>query len=90
MRVSLSIGKAASLNCIESRRESAGKKRLHLLTDSQDVQSVKDSFGNKKALDRFECFFVSIENGDIETVYGCENSVPSSDETVYNINLRYS
>lgn len=48
---------------------------LILLTDSQDIDAVKEYLGNPDWFD-YGCLFVKIGEGDYEEIYGCESNVP--------------
>jgi hypothetical protein len=60
-----------------------------LLTDSQDVDSVRDHFGlaaYEKCIDlKFRSFFVIVGDGDYDQVFGCYVSVPHDYTPLYKI-----
>lgn len=58
---------------------------LQLLTDSQDVNAVKEYFGNREAVKEFDGFFVKVEEGDLPEVYGFHGIVPNLDKDIYKI-----
>jgi len=63
------------------------REDLTLLTDSQDVESVKEYFGNRKAVDEFDGFFVKVGEGDYDEIYGFEGSVPYLSKSLYKISM---
>jgi hypothetical protein len=92
MKATLRISRPVNIANVEKQlsnefgsREFSG--HLTLLTDSQDVQAIKDHLGNQRALNRFSSFFVDVIDGEYNLIYGCERQFPSSAETVYKINL---
>jgi hypothetical protein len=52
-----------------------------LVTDSQDIEAIKDHFGRPEWMD-YGCYFVEICDGSYGTIYGCESSVPYLTEWV--------
>ena len=58
---------------------------LILLSDSQEVISLKEHFGNAQELEDFDSFFVSISDGDYTKIYGFNGLVPHLTKTVYEI-----
>jgi hypothetical protein len=61
---------------------------LILLQDSQDIQAIKEHFGNPEWFD-YGCVFVKVEDGDYSEVYGCESSVPYLSEWVDTIDTEW-
>jgi hypothetical protein len=57
---------------------------LQFISDSQDVQSLKEHFGNH-CLEDFDSFFVKIEDGDYTEVYGINGIIPYLYKDVYEI-----
>jgi hypothetical protein len=57
---------------------------LMLLTDSQDINSVKEHIGSPEWFD-YGCLFVKVEDGDYSEIYGCDRSVPYLNEWVDTI-----
>ena len=58
---------------------------LTLLTDSQDVQAVKDYLGAPEWFDDFGGCFVKIGEGDYEEIYCFEGCVPLLDKSLYKV-----
>ena len=48
---------------------------LMLITDSQDINAVKEYLGSPEWFD-YGCLFVKIIDGDYAEIYGCESNVP--------------
>ena len=46
-----------------------------LITDSQDIKAIAEGIGLDD-IDYYGCLFVTIQNGDYKSIYGCEHSVP--------------
>ena len=61
---------------------------IMLLTNSQDIEAVKDHFGSPDWFD-YGCLFVKVIDGDYAEVYGCEPSVPYLTEWLDTISLEY-
>lgn len=53
------------------------------LSDSQDVQAVKDHCDKIAA--EFDAFFVKVEDGDYSEVWGIEGIIPYLYKTAYRI-----
>lgn len=49
-------------------------KNLQFVSDSQDVQSLKDSLGS--IAQGFDAFFIEIKDGDYQEVWGIHGIVP--------------
>ncbi len=88
------------LSCIREKQvRDLTDPNLILITDSQDIEEVKKYLGSPEWFD-YGCLFVSIKDGEYDQIYGCENSVPYSDQWVdtirvisycrYLFNLQYS
>ncbi len=58
-----------------------------LQTDGQDVDAIKEHFGNSAQLADFEGFFVKVGNGDYDTVYAFSGTVPGKGKSLYKITL---
>lgn len=67
-----------------------GREDLVLATDLQDVEPVKEHFGNRPAVQEFDGFFLLIEDGEYQEVYGFRGIVPDLSKPVYRITLTYS
>ncbi len=61
------------------------RPEFSLVTLSQDVESVKEMFGNRQAVKEFDGFLVKEEDGDYSEVYGFTGSVPYNNKTVYKV-----
>lgn len=53
------------------------------LSDSQCLEDIKDYVGSKAY--GYASFFVRVEDGDYQEVWGCYRMVPYLDERVYRI-----
>lgn len=58
---------------------------LTLVTDSQDVQAIKEHFGNPEVLNDFDGCFVKVEDGEYAEVLCFEGIVPELDKSLYEI-----
>lgn len=56
-----------------------------LLTDSQDVEAIKDYFGNDEDIEEYDGFFVKIKDGDYSRIYAFYGSVPFNWKELYEI-----
>jgi hypothetical protein len=66
------------------------RPELVLVTDSQDVEAVKDYFGNRAAVKDFDGFLVEVDDGEYKDVFGFEGSVPSLGKIAYKVTRTYS
>jgi hypothetical protein len=62
-----------------------GRDDLILVTDSQDIEALKDYFGHNPALDDFDGFFVKIENGEYVEVKAFQGILPALRKDLYCI-----
>ena len=65
---------AAMLKVIEHKRIENLSDDLILVTDSQDVEAIKDYLGSLPF--DYDIFFVSVEDGDYSEVWGVEGNIP--------------
>jgi len=56
-----------------------------LLTDSQDVEAIKDYFGNDELINEYDGFFVKIRDGDYSRIYAFYGNVPFNWKELYEI-----
>ncbi len=61
------------------------KPHLSLATDSQEVDSIKEYFGNRPAVRDFDGFLISVKDGDYEEVYGFEGNIAYVYKPVFKI-----
>jgi hypothetical protein len=61
---------------------------LILLSDSQDIQSIKEYLGCPEWFD-YGCLFVKVGDGDYTEIYGCENNIPYLHEWVDTIEYEF-
>ena len=66
------------------------KPYLQLATDSQDVDYIKEYFGNRPAVEQFDGFLVNIEDGEYTGVYGFEGNIAYTSKTVWKITRTFS
>lgn len=60
-----------------------------LLTDSQEVEAVKEHFGNRPAVEGFGSFFVRVKDGDFFQVWGRCAGFPKDHSLCYPIKSHY-
>ena len=63
---------------------------LGFVSDSQDVEVVKDQFGHSPEVEDFDAFFVKVGNGEYSEVYGIEGTVPYFTKSIYRVALEYA
>ncbi|MFA5409976.1 MAG: hypothetical protein WC343_14480 [Bacilli bacterium] len=63
------------------------RQDLILVDLSQDVDAIKQHFGNRKSLKQFDGFFIKVDNGDYEEVYGFSGNIPYLTKDIYKITL---
>ena len=61
---------------------------LTLITDSQDIESVKDYLGNPEWFD-YGCLFVNVQDGDYAEIYGCESNISHLHYWVDTVTIEY-
>lgn len=59
-----------------------GQDVFTFVSDSQDVQSVRD---NVEGTAEYDSYFVRIEDGDYAEVYGMRGIVPKLDKAIHKI-----
>ena len=57
---------------------------LQFISDSQDVEFLKDYIGGRK-IKEFDSFFVAIDGGDYSEIYGIYGIVPLLSKTAYKL-----
>jgi len=60
---------------------------LSLVTDSQDVEGIKDLYGNDKELEEFDGFFVKVGEGEYTELYGFHGITPYLKKPVYKVTI---
>lgn len=63
------------------------REDLILVTDNQDVDAIKEQFGNPIELKEFDGFLVKVEEGELEEVYGFEG-VPFWHKTAWKVEMK--
>jgi hypothetical protein len=79
MRVRLTVKPAGTVADLDKRKD------LTLCDLSQDVESVKQNFGNSPKLDEFDGFLVKIEDGEYTEVYGYPGNIAYTSKPVFRI-----
>jgi hypothetical protein len=70
MRVTVRATRAGTVGSLEKK-----KPYLQLVDLSQDVDAVKEYFGNRPAVEQFDGFLVDIQDGEYGEVYGFDGSI---------------
>jgi hypothetical protein len=66
--------------------ESLTDKDLILVTDSQDVNSIKDYLGYKNSRSiSFDSYFVKIIDGDYSEIWGFMGMIPYNDKVAFKV-----
>ncbi|MBS3748163.1 MAG: hypothetical protein KGY67_00500 [Candidatus Thermoplasmatota archaeon] len=79
MKVNVKDEFVGNIRSIEHRDD------LQLVTDSQDVDAIKDYFGNPDWMDEFGGCFVNVKEGDYDEVYCFNGNVPYLDKSLFKI-----
>ena len=58
---------------------------LVFVSDSQDVEAIKEHFGNHPDIEDYDSFFVEVGDGEYTEVFGMEGIVPHYDKYVYDV-----
>ena len=61
------------------------REDLSLISDSQDVQQIKDHLGNHPEINEFDSFFVKIEDGEYVEIFAFWGSVPYLGKTLFKV-----
>lgn len=85
MRVTVRSVEAGTVGSLET-----SKPHLVLATDSQEVEFIKDYFGNRPAIRGFDGFLVNVEDGEYTEVYGFEGNIANTYKPVYKITRTFS
>jgi hypothetical protein len=57
---------------------------LQLISNSQDIEQIKHDLGDPEWFD-FGCLFVSINEGEYDEIYGCDESTPWLSAAIYKV-----
>jgi hypothetical protein len=81
----LKIKCAGIVNKLNSRDD------LQYISDSQEVKEIKAMLGysNTIKLNDFDSFFVKVDNGDYEEIYGLSGIVPYFYKPIFKIDATY-
>lgn len=66
-------------------RDIQKREDLQLITDSQDVQAVKENIGMAAALEEFDGLFVNVSEGEYKEIYGFHGTVPTLEKDLFCI-----
>ena len=66
------------------------KPYLGVADTSQDVEAIKEYFGNRPAVEQFDGFLVKVEDGEYAEVYGFEGNIAYTWKPVYKITRTFS
>ncbi len=58
---------------------------FHLISDSQDVAEIKKYLGRSPLRDNFESFFVKVNDGDYQEIWGMFGVIPYIGKKVYRV-----
>lgn len=79
MKVKIWDEYAGNVQSIEHRED------LMLVTDSQDVDAIKDYFGNPEFMEDFGGCFVNVKDGEYADVFCFDGNVPYLNKSLYEI-----
>lgn len=82
MRVKITAKRAGTVADLDQRKD------LTLMDSSQDVEAIKEHFGNRPAVMRFDGFLVKLEDGDYTEVYGYPGNIAYVSKPVFKIERR--
>lgn len=85
MRAVVRATQAGTVGSLEKERPD-----LELADLSQDVEAIKEYFGNRPAVRPFDGFLVKIEDGEYTDVYGYHGNIAYTNKTVYKITRTFS
>jgi len=60
-------------------------KNYVITIDPQDIEVIKEGFGNPPELDEFDCFFIITENGEHKEVLAIKRCIPWMWKNLYRI-----
>lgn len=61
---------------------------LGLVTDSQEVQYIKELFGNPPEMAEFDGFLIKVGEGEITAVWGFHGNIPYLHKDAYSIQFK--
>jgi len=64
------------------------KDYLTLIINDWEVQNLKDYFRSEE-INQYDGFFVDLENGDYDELYGYFGSIPNNNKALYQIDIYY-
>ncbi len=85
MRVTIRATRAGTVGSLEKT-----KPHLELNDLSQDVESIKEYFGNRPAVEQFDGFLVSVADSEYAEVYGFEGNIAYTYKPVWKITRTFS
>jgi hypothetical protein len=59
--------------------------KLQFISDSQDVEAIRESCGLTLADNQFDSFFVDTQDGDYTEVWGMFGIIPRDEKPVYRV-----
>jgi hypothetical protein len=85
MKVTVRATEAGTVGSLEKE-----KPYLQLATDYQEVEFIKEYFGNRPAVQDFDGFLVNTEDGEYSEVYGFSGNIAYTYKTVFKITRTFS
>jgi len=65
------------------------RPELILVTDSYQVQLIKDHIGNPEWANDYHSFFVEVQDGEYINIFGLEYIIPYSSYPIYKITKKH-
>ena len=59
-----------------------------IFIEDYNTDTIKEYFGNNKEVNKFDCFFVSIIDGEYGDIFGMYNTIPYLNKDLYKIDLK--
>jgi len=81
MQAKINITKSGTVKDLNTRDD------LEFISDDYSINSIKNTIGRFEELKDFNSFFVKINNGEYEEVYGIYGTVPYITKDIYRIEV---
>ena len=64
------------------------KPYLVFVSDSQEVEAIKEHIRHNDVTDEYDSFFVDVRNGGYDEIYGMFGIVPHNGNDIFEISIR--
>jgi len=75
--------------CTYTVEDLQNREDLTFVNVDFEVEAIKEQLGNLPELEKYEAFFVKVEDGEITEVYGIESPIPRLSLPVCKLEVRF-